>query len=67
MRESLHTRIINIHLGMKFLEQYIDVNDIQNKDTLKFHTLMISKNSKIVILDKRMVFKKDDDTSPTLV
>lgn len=51
---------------MRFLEQYIDVNGIQNKYTLKFHTLMISKNSKILIIDTWMVFEKDD-TSPTLV
>lgn len=41
---------------MKFLKQYIDVNGIQNKHTLTFHTLMISKNSEILIIDTRMVF-----------
>lgn len=43
---------------MKFLKQYIDVYGIQNKHTLTFHTLMISKNSEILIIDTRMVFKK---------
>jgi hypothetical protein len=36
---------------MKFLELCIDVNGIQKKHTLTFHTLMISKNSEILIID----------------